>query len=111
LENAVRDEKGRIRPGHTLNPGGRPKGFAQKCRDATDDGNDLVATAQKFARGEIPGQSTRDQLEAIKFLTAYGWGKAPETNVNIEVASTEESAQTAADMARDLLVTNGVKHG
>lgn len=110
----LRDRKtGRILPGSAgLNKQGRPPGnFALAVRNATRDGETLIQLALDYVEGRVPEASASDRLRAAEFLANRGWGKSPETNVNIEVASTEESAQTAANMARDLLVANGVKHG
>lgn len=80
--------KGRFRPGVSGNPGGRPKGFGDRIRMLTRDGEELIEIALKVARGELSVvKATKDgnfdvlptakeRLDAIAWLGDRGWGKA-----------------------------------
>jgi hypothetical protein len=72
---AERDEHGRfIKGAATPNPGGRPKGLAERARAACKDGDELVAYMASVLRDE--GQETRDRIKAVEWLADRGWGKA-----------------------------------
>lgn len=65
-------------PGHSGNPGGRPKGLAERVRRATHDGKTIVDFMISVARGmKIDGRKPRlcDRMEATKWLADRGWGK------------------------------------
>ncbi|MEE9137701.1 MAG: hypothetical protein V3V07_04035 [candidate division NC10 bacterium] len=66
-------------PGHSGNPGGRPKGLAQRVRRATHDGKTIVDFMTSVARGaKIDGRKPRlaDRMDANKWLADRGWGRA-----------------------------------
>jgi hypothetical protein len=94
----ARDAQGRLLPGHSGNPAGRPggtKGFAALIREQSGDGEELVRIAFQTLRGELqrrewmgasegPVQvvttpSVKESLDALKWLADRGWGKAVET--------------------------------
>jgi hypothetical protein len=91
----ARDAQGRLLPGHSGNPGGRPKGFANLIREQTEDGAELVRIALETLRGTLQRRewmgasegplevvttpSVKDSLDALKWLADRGWGKAVET--------------------------------
>ncbi|MEE9122892.1 MAG: hypothetical protein V3U14_00160 [candidate division NC10 bacterium] len=65
-------------PGRSGNPGGRPKGLAERVRRATHDGKTIVDFMVAVAQGEkIDGRKPRlcDRMEAHKWLADRGWGK------------------------------------
>jgi hypothetical protein len=64
----------RWRPGESGNRGGRAGRLAQRVRQATGDGADLVT----FLVGVVNDTSerTRDRLHAAEMLLSRGWGKA-----------------------------------
>ena len=65
-------------PGRSVNPGGRPKGLAERVRRATHDGKTIVDFMISGARGmKIDGRTPRlcDRMEATKWLADRGWGK------------------------------------
>jgi uncharacterized protein DUF5681 len=64
-----------FQPGTSGNPGGRPKGFASRIREATREGSDLVAFALSVLQGRIPGVRIEHRLEALHWLADRGWGK------------------------------------
>lgn len=73
-ENSTEQRKPRGRPfrkGQSGNPGGRPKSFASLVREQAQDGVDLVDIALRIARDDEHPK----QLDAVKFLAAYGWGQ------------------------------------
>ena len=85
-----RDKSGRFVKGHTSN-GGRPKGLAEQCRCAVNNGADLVVFYVEAFRGSMRYQSTDEKgepkeliqfvkpeqrLEAAQWLADRGWGKA-----------------------------------
>ena len=105
----MRSAAGRFLPGIGSGQAGpgRPKGLQARCRELTNDGEDLAEIAGRFLRGEIPGQSARDRLEAMRFLADRAYGKAPETilqaNVNVgPSAITELSKQDLEALARSV---------
>jgi Family of unknown function (DUF5681) len=62
-----------FKPGQSGNPGGRPKGFAHRIRELTDDGAELVEQALGVLRNE--DASLKDQAEARHWLADHGFGK------------------------------------
>ena len=65
-------------PGHSGNPGGRPKGLAERVRRATHDGKMILDFMIAVARGaKIDGRKPRlaDRVDANKWLADRGWGK------------------------------------
>lgn len=64
-----------IKPGQTLNPGGRPFSLMRLARDKTNDGVELIDFALSVMRGECPGAKVGDKIECMKFLAERGWGK------------------------------------
>jgi len=69
-------------PGHTGNPGGRPKGSRELLtlvREATHDGRTLVDFLVQVAEGKpVLGRkpTLADRMRAIEMLLDRGWGKA-----------------------------------
>ena len=69
-------------PGHTGNPGGRPKGSRELVtlvRDATQDGQTLIHFLVQVAEGKpVLGRkpTLADRMRAIEMLLDRGWGKA-----------------------------------
>lgn len=80
------------RPGQSGNPSGRPAGFARRIRELTRNGEELVEFALKVLRGEISTLDTKgegvvlpnfkERIEALKWLSERGWGRAPESSVD-----------------------------
>lgn len=117
-----RDAKGRLLPGSSGNPGGRPKGLAAKVRAETRDGDELVEFHLAVLRGEIDttvianGVPTeipaplKERLTAAAWLAERGFGK-PEQSV--KVGGDESSpltglfSQLPADALLDALKTRG----
>lgn len=63
-------------PGKSGNPGGRPKGLARTVRELVGgDGLVLAQIMTSIATDEK--ETTRDRIEATKWLADRGWGKAP----------------------------------
>lgn len=101
---ARRAPDGRLLPGQSLNPGGRPKGLASRVRQLTDL-DDIVTRMVQIARGEaikVGGElghvevpSLRDMMQAATWLADRGWG-LPHQHVTMEVGQAEESFDAAA---------------
>lgn len=78
--------------GKSGNPGGRPKGLAALVREKTRDNAEQVEFMLRVARSldaKTPERQRlpvelRDVMEAHKWLTDRGQGKAVETVVNVE---------------------------
>ncbi len=68
----------RFKPGQTGNPGGRPKtkGFPERIRQATRDGEELIEVALQVLRDTELSASTR--LKALEWLGDRMLGKAPQ---------------------------------
>ena len=90
--HTMKGPKGRFLPGNCANPGGRPKGLASAIRERVGkDGERILAMLLGVLEDE--GASRRDRLDAAKILLDRGWGKSPETHVQIDAtASALESA-------------------
>lgn len=66
----------RFEPGKSGNPGGRPKGLAKRVREEVGDEGELVKLMLCIAY-DLKNESTRDRMDAVKWLSDRGWGKAP----------------------------------
>ena len=68
-----RDEKGRILPGQSGNPGGRPKGVAEVVELARKHTKDAMAALHSIATGiDVPPAA---RVSASVALLERGWGK------------------------------------
>lgn len=106
-----RAANGRLLPGRSLNPGGRPKGLAAAVR-GTVDVSEIIEFAYKVLRGQpirvggaagydaVP--SMNDMKWAAQFLSDRGWG-LPQVNVQIGEAPDAErfDAQALSRAERD----------
>jgi hypothetical protein len=100
-----RDERGRILKGHSLNPGGRPKSLSARIRqDLGGDGQSVVERLRGIWDGSVPGFGPRERLEAGKILLDRGWGRAPETQIQIqaEASDIEGAAEIAGEALSEL---------
>lgn len=85
-ENSSRTAKRRVpgRPfpkGVSGNPGGRPKGLAERVRALTGEGEEIIRLMLSVLRGEpLNGKRSRlqDRMEAARWLADRGWGRAPQ---------------------------------
>lgn len=104
-----RVDQGRFKPGRSANPGGRPKGLARRVRELTSDGEEIVDVMLRILRGEVKG-TARDRLEAGRWLADRGFGRSPETLINVSASDTPDSL---ADLADDVLerVARGLASG
>jgi hypothetical protein len=100
--------------GQSGNPGGRPKGLASMIREKSKDGTVLIDFLFSVVAGDTGGQ-TRDKIQAAQILLDRGFGKAVETQVQVQLdAKNGDSTQTLDDladaqlesMARQLQVAN-----
>jgi hypothetical protein len=100
-----------------LNPGGRPKGLALQIREKTDNLKAQVAFMIDLSEGKIKGATTRDRIEAVKWLADRGHGKAVETSVQVEAdKATADAALSVSEVeleqvARSLAVVSEVNPG
>jgi hypothetical protein len=88
-----RDSNGRIVAGSgSLNAGGRPSGLSRRIRELVGESpEEMIQIAISFAKGEIPGQSPKDRLEALKLIFDRGWGRSPETIVTANLNEVSEN--------------------
>lgn len=98
----LRDEKGRLlKGGANMNPGGRPKGLANRIREQTNNLEEQIQVMIEFSTGKRKC-TARDMQEAIKWLADRGFGRAVETQAQIQLDS--ETSQAAADLSTDQLL-------
>lgn len=71
----LRDSKGRVLPGRTLNPGGRPRQVRELLALARQSVPRALALAAEFV--ENTQLDARVRLDAAKVLLGYGLGSAP----------------------------------
>lgn len=94
-----RDAKGRILPGHSLNPSGKPKGaglIARRIMELTGNGEEIVDFLLSMMRGNNPGgASPKLRLQAAQELLNRSIGK-PSENVTI---SKGEAPPTVIDVS------------
>ena len=62
-------------PGHSGNPGGRPKGLAALVREQTKDGLDPIAFLLLVLEGKVKGVKIEHRMAAAKELLDRGFGK------------------------------------
>ncbi len=80
-------------PGQSGNPGGRPKGLAEKVRKATKDGSLIIGLMMAVVQGKkIDGQRPKIQyrLDAARWLVDRGWGRPGEAMEHLGPDSTLE---------------------
>ena len=86
MANPNPDTSGLKKPwakGQSGNPNGRPKGakgFAERIRKATKDGDDVIAVVVSILHKE--SERSSDRINAAKFLINYMIGK-PQENLDI----------------------------
>ncbi len=82
-------------PGRSGNPGGRPKGLAERVRRATHDGKMILDFLIALARGaKIDGRRPplAYRLEACKILLDRGWGRPSQAMEHLGPDSTLEQS-------------------
>ena len=106
-----------LKRGNSVNLTGRPKGLAQLVREQTDDGKELVKIMMEIVRGELVVEKTfgdrtyeeypshKDRIAAAQWLADRGFGKAVETNLNVDINGNSEAL---ADVIARQLMANGV---
>ena len=106
-----RDEKGRMLPGNTINPGARPKRAAELialCQEFSQEAFDTCITILRTG-------ANRDKKWAVEHIHAYAWGR-PSQNINLTETSPvadmtydellEKKAELLAETYTDLLQKN-----
>jgi len=99
-----RNPDGTIKKGYSLNPNGRPKSFASQIREATKGGDSIWRRMLAIWDGTEAGFGGRERLEAGKWLKDNGWGRTPETQIQLqgELGDVEGAAELASDALLDL---------
>lgn len=77
-----RDDRGRLLPGQSLNPGGRPRGLATQARELLDQGK-----ANQFLLDVLEGHRGDDDLcfAVVKLLQDRAYGKAVSVSITGEL--------------------------
>lgn len=90
-----RDEKGRLLPGTSLNPGGR----AKRVKELTEMARREVPAAIEFAARLIADETAdvRVRLEAAKFVAAYGLGSPRRLDESDEADGIAERFRSMTD--------------
>lgn len=84
--------------GKSGNPGGRPKGLAKRVRELTGEGEDIVDFMLNVLKNDIKG-TTKDRIEAAKWLADRGFGRAVETQVQVLQEGKEGASTALEDLA------------
>lgn len=100
----ARRPDGTIMPGHSGNPGGKPKGLATKVRELTDLPT-IVERMNAIVRGEairVGGENghvqipdIREIIAAATWLADRGWG-LPHQHVTVDQGTTEDAFDPTA---------------
>jgi hypothetical protein len=67
---------GTFKPGHSANPGGRPKGVIEVIHLARQQTTAAIRTLVEILKN---GQSEQARIAAANALLDRGWGKAPQS--------------------------------
>ena len=96
----IRDEKGRVLPGRSLNPGGRPR----QVRELLSLARTAVPRALELAASYVDDErmDARVRLEAAKLLLSYGLGAPPKlpSHEEDEIEAAALRAMSDADLER-----------
>ena len=63
-----------FKKGESGNPGGRPKGLAERARELTNGGDELAEFMVQVFRGEH-GARLKDRMDAASWLSDRGFGR------------------------------------
>lgn len=106
---APRDEKGRLRPGHTANPGGVPKWLRKVRKELAKGAPEAFEFLRATFRGEtkaemvVDGETVEvparlsDRIAAAKAYLEYA---VPKPKQEMEIRQTGESLLTGLDQAK-----------
>jgi hypothetical protein len=95
----LRDSRGRIQPGRSLNPGGRPKEVRELLLLARSAVPQALALAAQFIANDQA--DARVRLEAAKLILVYGLGTPPKTEASPDDTEAEAlRAMSDADLER-----------
>jgi hypothetical protein len=97
FQDLGRAPNGQLLPGHTANPGGKPKNLAtlvQEILKRTHDGKDLVDWTLRVWQGkesiQLNGKalppSWEVRMQALQWLTERAWGK-PQVAIDVSAPS------------------------
>src|SRR4051794_4368144 len=100
LGGAARDASGKLLPGHTANPSGRPKIWREFQDAMRERSPKAVEAIDRALRSDEPGER---QWAAEKVL-AYAWGRPPQ---RLQVGGDEDAPPLTVDHGIDLSRLSG----
>ncbi len=114
LEEAKKHAWKKGQSGNPSGVNGKVRSFGELIRDVTSNGEALIEKMYEVALNAEDAYGIREQLQAIEYLTAYGFGKPPQEvkieaktpllTANMAVLSNEQLIQLSSSLGALRLV-------